>query len=203
MPENPATWCRRMTELTGDYHYYQLTEMWSKNMFDVVFDRVIGHEGGFQKDPKDRGNWTSGKCGVGELKGTKFGLAAMTYPHLDIEKITQAQAKAIYFEEWWVALKMDAYPSALAYQMFDASINHGSGRAIQFVQRAVGVKDDGILGPKTMKTINAMDINDVLMLFIAERLQYFTEVKTWDTYGKGWARRMVQNLRYGAQDNGV
>lgn len=172
-------------------------------MFDVVFDRVISHEGGFQKDSRDRGNWTSGVVGQGELKGTKFGLAAMTYPHLDIEELTVSQAKAIYYEDWWVALKMDSYPSAMSYQMFDASVNHGSGRAIQFVQRAVGVKDDGILGPKTLKAISAMNINDVLMLFIAERLQYFTEVKTWDAYGKGWTRRMVQNLRYGAQDNGV
>ena len=64
-----------------------------------------------------------------------------------------------------------------------------------------GTKDDGVLGPKTMKATTAMDINDVLMLFIAERLQYFTEVKTWKTYCTGWTRRMVQNLRYAAQDN--
>lgn len=170
-------------------------------MFNKVFDRVIGHEGGFQADPKDRGNWTSGVVGQGELKGTKFGLAAMTYPHLDIKNLTVDQAKAIYFEDWWVALKMDSYPPALAYQMFDAAVNHGSGRAIQFLQRAVGTKDDGILGPKTMKATAAININDVLMLFIAERLQYFTEVKTWDIYGKGWTRRMVQNLRYAAEDS--
>ena len=69
-------------------------------MFNKVFDRVIGHEGGFQADPKDRGNWTSGVVGQGELKGTKFGLAAMTYPHLDIKNLTVDQAKAIYFEDW-------------------------------------------------------------------------------------------------------
>ena len=170
-------------------------------MFDTVFDRVIGHEGGVQNDKRDRANWTSGKCGVGELKGTKFGLSAMTYPHLDIENLTVSQAKAIYYEDWWVALKMDTYPYAMSYQMFDAAINHGSCRAIQFVQRAVNVKDDGILGPKTMKAISAMDINDVLMLFIAERLQYFTEVKTWKEYCTGWTRRMVTNLRYAALDS--
>ena len=39
-------------------------------MFEKSFGRVFRNEGGFQKDPKDRGNWTSGKVGVGELKGT-------------------------------------------------------------------------------------------------------------------------------------
>lgn len=172
-----------------------------KELFDKVFDRVIGHEGGFQADPKDRGNWTSGVIGQGELKGTKFGLAAMTYPHLDIKNITVDQAKAIYFEDWWLPLKLDMYHPAMSFQIFDASVNHGSGRAVQFLQRAVGAKDDGILGPKTLKEIAKIQNDDLLLLFIAERLQYFTEVKTWDVYGKGWSRRMVQNLRYAAQDN--
>ena len=64
--------------------------------FDNAFDRVIGHEGGFTDDPLYRGNWTSGVCGVGECKGTKYGLAAMTYPILDIRNLTLNQAKDIY-----------------------------------------------------------------------------------------------------------
>ena len=66
------------------------------DMFDVIFDRVLGHEGGFQADPRDRGNWTGGEVGKGELKGTKYGLAAMTYPELDIPALTLAEAEAIY-----------------------------------------------------------------------------------------------------------
>ena len=169
--------------------------------FDICFDRVLGHEGGFQNDPLDRANWTSGTCNVGKCNGTKYGLAAMTYPTLDIRNLTLSQAKDIYKRDWWDKLGMDKYPSALAYQMFDASINHGSGRAIQFVQKAVGTKADGIIGSKTLAAIDALDKNDLLLLFLAERLQYFTEVKTWKTYCTGWTRRVVQNLRYAAEDN--
>ena len=169
--------------------------------FDNAFDRVIGHEGGFQDDVRDRANWTSGTCGVGECKGTKYGLAAMTYPTLDIRNLTLDQARAIYKRDWWDKLGMDKYPPALAYQMFDAAINHGSGRAIQFLQKAVGTTADGIIGSKTLAAIAAIDINDLLLLFLAERLQYFTEVKTWKTYCTGWTRRVVQNLRYAAEDN--
>ena len=39
--------------------------------FDLSFDRVVGHEGGLSLDRNDRGNWTSGKIGVGSLNGTK------------------------------------------------------------------------------------------------------------------------------------
>ena len=169
--------------------------------FDNAFDRVIGHEGGFTDDPLDRGNWTSGTCNVGKCNGTKYGLAAMTYPTLDIRNLTLSQAKDIYKRDWWDKLGMDKYPPALSYQMFDAAINHGSGRAIQFLQKAVGTTADGVIGPKTLTAVYSKDKNDLLLLFLAERLQYFTEVKTWKTYCTGWTRRVVQNLRYAAEDN--
>ena len=44
--------------------------------FDEAFDRLISHEGGYSEDPRDSGNWTGGAQGVGQLKGTKFGIAS-------------------------------------------------------------------------------------------------------------------------------
>lgn len=170
-------------------------------MFDKVFIRVIGHEGGFQDMHHDRGSWTSGKVGEGELKGTKFGLAAMTYPDLDIKNLTIEQAKAIYFEDWWHPLKMDKFRPAMQYQFFDAAINHGAHNASKMLQRAIGVKDDGVIGAITIAAKDKLDINDLLMLFIAERIKFFTRVKTFDKYGKGWMNRMALNLELAAKDN--
>jgi lysozyme family protein len=170
-------------------------------MFDTAFDRVIGHEGGFQDMHHDRGNWTSGKVGVGELKGTKFGLSAMTYPDYDIKNLTIEQAKAIYFEDWWIELGMERFRPAMQYQMFDAAINHGMRNASKMVQRAVGAKDDGAIGKNTMKAIKAKSVDDLLLLFISERIAFFTKVKTFDKYGKGWMNRMAGNLKLAAEDN--
>lgn len=170
------------------------------NTFDLCFDRVIGHEGGFQKNPGDRGNWTSGKVNVGKLVGTKFGLAAMTYPDLDIPNLTVDQAKAIYYRDWWVKLDMELFKPALSYQMFDAAINHGMHNASAMLQRAVGTPDDGALGPVTKRALDLMTLDDILMCFLAERLDFMTYVGTWDTFGKGWARRIALNLKLAAQD---
>lgn len=169
--------------------------------FETTFNRTIGHEGKFQANPKDRGNWTSGKEGVGELKGTKWGLAAMTYPDLDIANITLEQAKEIYYNDWWLKLKMERWPNVMKYQMFDAAFNHGTGRANQFIQFAVHVKDDGIIGPKTIAAVNMTDHNDIVMRFLAKRLRYFTEVKAWKEFSKGWTLRVAQCLEYAAEDN--
>ena len=169
--------------------------------FILSFDRVIGHEGLFQNDRDDRGNWTSGKIGVGELKGTKFGIAAMTYPHLDIKNLTKEDAKEIYYKDWWIKLGMDKFRPALSYQMFDAAINHGMHNATKMLQRAAGSIDDGIIGPNTMKAVKALEINDALFLFLAERLEFFTNIRTFNKYGRGWSRRVAGNLRLAAQDN--
>ena len=169
--------------------------------FETTFSRTIGHEGKFQANPKDRGNWTGGKEGVGELKGTKWGLAAMTYPHLDIANITLEQAKEIYFNVWWLKIKMDCWPNVMKYQMFDAAFNHGTGRANQFLQFAARVKDDGVIGPKTITAVNMTDPNDLVLRFLAKRLRYFTEVKTWAEFSRGWSLRVAQCLEYAAEDN--
>jgi lysozyme family protein len=169
-------------------------------LFEKCFDRVIGHEGRFQDLPNDRGNWTGGKVGSGTLKGTKFGISAMTYPHEDIEGMTEERAKQIYYKDWWVKLGMDQFKPALSYQMFDAAINHGMSNATKMLQRAVGVPDDGIIGRVTKRGIDIMTLDDVLMCFLAERLDYMTYIGTWQTFGKGWARRIALNLKIAAED---
>lgn len=166
-----------------------------------AFDRVIGHEGGFQNDPNDPGNWTKGKIGQGELKGTKFGIAAASYPHVDIENLTLDQAKIIYYNDWWKKLNMSRFRPAMAYQMFDAAINHGSHNANRMLQRAVGVKDDGIIGPITMAAYREISIDNCLLRFLAERLEFFTRLNNFDKFGRGWSRRTAHNLRIAAEDN--
>src|SRR5690606_22248463 len=168
--------------------------------FDEAFERLIGHEGKFTSGPKDKGNWTSGRVGVGELKGTKYGISAMTYPHLDIKNLTLEEAKQIYLRDFWLRAASDQYDGAIAYQVFDAAVNHGIGNAIRFLQRAVGVADDGVIGNETMKALRAMTVTDVLARFNAARLTFYTKLSTWPTFGRGWARRVAGNLNYGADD---
>ena len=168
--------------------------------FDQAFDRLIKPEGAFTNDPKDAGNWTSGRCGVGLLKGTKFGIAANTYGHLDIENLTLAQAKEIYLRDFWSVLGDKAHP-AVKYQFFDAIVNHGAGNAWRILQRAVRVADDGQWGKVSQAALDAMDHNDQLMRFIGMRLKFWASLKKFDTFGRGWTNRGADNLLFAAEDN--
>ena len=169
--------------------------------FENAFERLIGHEGGYSTDRNDPGNWTGGKVGSGTLKGTKYGIAANTYPSLDIKNLTIEQAKAIYKKDWWDKLGADQLHPSIVYQLWDFAVNAGKNRAIRELQQAVGVPDDGIIGPKTIAAVNAKDVNDALMLLVSERLRFYTSLPKWSTYGKGWTNRVAENLKYAVQDN--
>ena len=169
--------------------------------FDQAFERLIGHEGKFTNDRQDRGNWTTGVIGKGELKGTKYGISAMTYPDLDIKNLTLVQAKKIYNRDWWDKINADQINPALVFQVWDFAINAGMGTAKRKLQLAVGVLDDGIIGNLTIQAINKAELNDILLKFNAERLKYYTSLSTWPRYGKGWTLRVAGQLNYAAVDN--
>jgi lysozyme family protein len=166
--------------------------MGEKLNFDQIFERCMGHEGGYVNHPKDPGgetNWGITKNTA--LANSYFGA---------MKSLTRNQAKEIYRKAYWERAKCAQYNSAIGFQMFDAAVNHGIGNAIRILQRAVGVADDGKVGSYTLGAINEKSIDDVLVLFNAERLEFYAKLKTFDDFGRGWTRRVASNLRYAAGD---
>ncbi len=127
--------------------------------------------------------------------GTKFGISAASYPHLDIMNLTMTDAMTIYYNDFWLKLQLDAYPAALTFQVFDAAVNHGIPRAIKLVQNAIKTTADGVVGPKTLAALKAIDVNDLLMLFLANRLSFMVACDGWSAYGGGWANRIAPMCR--------
>ena len=160
--------------------------------FDTAFDRLIGHEGGYVDHPDDPGGQTN--WGVTIAVARASGYAG---PMRDMPRGT---AKAIYRTQYWEKVRADSMPFAVAFQVFDAAVNHGTRQAAKFLQRAAGVADDGAIGPQTLAAVQDREPAALLFLFNAEREQFYTDLKTWPSFGKGWSRRVVANLRYAAKD---
>lgn len=168
--------------------YDQAAAAPGKPAFDLAFDRLMGHEGGYTPGDGDPG---------GE---TKWGISKRSYPHLDIAELSREDAREIYLRDFWQRGRMDDLDPALSFQVFDFAVNSGIETAIRKLQAAAGVADDGHVGPVTIAALKAKGASDMVMLFAAERLDFWTRLSTWARFGKGWARRVAQNLRYGAED---
>lgn len=160
--------------------------------FDQAFERLIGHEGGYVNHPDDPGGETM--YGI-----TKRVAVANGYKGSMIN-LTLATAKDIAKREYWLPCKADSFGGAIGFQLFDMAYNHGVSVSARLLQRAVGVKDDGVIGPATVAATNKLDELAVVCLINAKRIRFYTSISTWATFGKGWANRVAGNLEYGVSD---
>ncbi|MCC5855138.1 MAG: glycoside hydrolase family 108 protein [Idiomarina sp.] len=162
------------------------------NAFTAIFDRVIAHEGGYVDHPSDPGGATN--FGITERTAREYGYAGK------MEDLTLTHAKDIYYRGYWKRSGADSYHPAIGFQVFDAAVNHGIGNAIRMLQRAAGVADDGIVGPITQAAIKETDQALLIKRFAAERLDFYSKLRHFDQFGRGWTRRVAENLRHAAQD---
>lgn len=151
--------------------------------FDEAFEILIGHEGGYVNNPADPG---------GE---TRFGISKRSYPEIDIKGLTLNQAKFIYRRDYWDKAGCPDLPPALAFDVFDGAVNSGVNRSIKWLQEAAGATIDGVMGKQTMQAVKALHPATVQARYNGVRLEFMTDLATWKDFGKGWARRIAQNLQ--------
>lgn len=158
--------------------------------FLTAFKDVVGLEGGYDRNPNDRGNYTPG----GTLKGTKFGISARSYPDLDIPNLTLDQAQAIYFEDYWSVILADQLPSAIALLVFDDAVNSGVRPAVKRVQALVEETRDGRMGPITLGVVwdivRRKGVPELVVELLASRIRDDAALTAWNTFGLGWSRRL-------------
>lgn len=165
-------------------------------IWNKAFEMVIGNEGGYTNISADKGNWTSGKIGIGELKGTKYGISAMCYPHLDIPNLTLEQARDIYHKDYWCRYKCDCLPDAVGLVLFDSVVNSSAKRMIKILQQCLGVSADGIIGNQTIGACNRLPLKKIINEFLDKRLDYLMSLKDWKHFGNGWANRIKHVREY-------
>ena len=154
--------------------------------FDEAFDTLIGHEGGYVNHPNDPGGAT--RWGVTERVARAHGY---TGPMRDFPR---DQAKAIYRKSYWEPVKADQLPKHIRFDVFDGAVNSDVERSIKWLQQAVGTSSDGDIGPKTLAAVAAENPERISKRYNGHRLAFMTNLTTWPSFGKGWARRIAANL---------
>jgi lysozyme family protein len=157
--------------------------------FDRAFDALLGNEGEYSNNPKDSGGETN--FGITAAVARAYGYNG------SMRDMPVSTAKAIYRAKYWLK-QFDDMPYAVAFQVFDGAVNSGVGQSVKWLQRAVGVKDDGIIGPLTMAAIGKTDPLAIVIRYNAARLTFLTDLAAWPTFGRGWTNRIAGNLNKAA-----
>lgn len=151
--------------------------------FDQAFDELLKHEGGYVNHKDDKGGAT--RYGVTEAVAREVGYRG------DMRDLPLDLAKRIYQDRYWHAVKAEQLPAQVRYLVFDAAVNSGVGQAARWLQRAVGVKDDGVIGPQTLLALNQADPEALARRYLSQRLRFMSGLANWPAFGRGWARRIA------------
>lgn len=165
--------------------------------FETAIKITLVHEGGFQKNPNDHANWSSGEIGVGELIGTKYGITALDMPGVDIENITVEQAVEYYREHYWKPLYSQIDSQMVANKLFDLGVLFGVGVTVAIMQETLSdfhVHVDGVFGDETLGAINQSDETSLLKAFegnmTTHAFNLVNEKPVLAQFLRGWCRRI-------------
>ena len=159
--------------------------------WDDVFALLIGaSEGGYSNNPADPGGETM--WGI-----TKRVALANGYTG-EMKDLPLATAKGIAKAQYWDTHLCDQLPIAVAYQVFDSAFN--GGHPVQWLQQAVGVTADGVMGALTVGAVRTSVPAVVVMKFCAYHAQYYASLQK-QTFADGWLNRIATNLLIGAQNS--
>lgn len=152
----------------------------TENNFNNVMTQIFQHEGGYVNDPRDAG---------GE---TNMGISKRAHPMVDIKNLTRSTAKTLYRRDYWEPVRGGQMPDGLDLVAMDGAVNSGVSRGSKWVQKGLGVKMDGKIGPKTVEAASS-DLGGVgvIQRACAARMGFLRGLKVWSVYKGGWSTRVA------------
>jgi lysozyme family protein len=151
--------------------------------FDQAIRELLHHEGSYSDHIADPGGRTM--YGITEMVAREIGYRG------EMRELPLDLAKRIYLERYWKPISADDLPPEIRYAVFDAAVNSGVGQSVIWLQRALNVQMDGIIGPVTIRAAYAADPYLLRAKILATRLKFMSNLTTWPSFGRGWSRRIA------------
>lgn len=156
--------------------------------FERSLQKVLIHEGGFVHLKADPGGATN--QGVTQAVYDTY-RRTIGAPKRSVKLLEKHERDDIYRSRYWSLIKGDSLPVGVSYVVFDGAVNSGVSQSVKWLQRALGINADGVIGPQTINAAKDHPNHDRLIADICDRRMAFLKaLKTWSTFGKGWAARV-------------
>ena len=154
--------------------------------FQQCLALVLKAEGGYVDDPRDPGGATN----LGVTLATWEQYVGHAVDKDTIRSLGPMDVAPLYQSRFWNVARCDELPLGVDYAVFDSAVNSGVSQAVKFIQRALNVTADGIIGAQTIAAASQREPSELIEQVCEERLQFLQSLNTWPTFGKGWQRRV-------------
>ncbi|MGN8152543.1 glycoside hydrolase family 108 protein [Agrobacterium sp. 22094] len=149
---------------------------------------TLKSEGGNVDDKRDPGGRTS--RGIIQTVYDTY-RRTRKLPLRDVWTATEDEVADIYRTQYADKLRFDDLPVGVDFVVFDAGVNSGVSRGAKWLQSALGVSSDGVVGAKTIAAASAVDPVKLIKSVCANRLSFVRSLTTlFKTFGKGWTSRI-------------
>ena len=156
--------------------------------FETCLKLMLEHEGGYVNHKLDPG----GRTNHGVTQRVWEEWVGHEVDEKQMRALTHEMVAPLYKRKYWDAVRADDLVAGVDYCVFDVAVNSGPGRAIKFLQSSVGVTADGGFGPATLAAVTKEDPTRLIEMYCAKRLEFLQSLKTFETFGKGWSRRVQE-----------
>ena len=156
--------------------------------FETCLKLMLAHEGGFSNHSQDPGGMTN----LGVTKRVWEEWTGHEVDEKQMRALTPETVAPLYKRKYWDACRADELLDGVDYAVFDVAVNSGVGRAVKLLQSCVGATPDGGFGSITMALTKKQDPARLIELYCAKRLEFLQSLKTFETFGKGWSRRVAE-----------
>lgn len=163
--------------------------------WDEAMAIELKFEGGKDDDPIDPG----GRTNQGIIQRVyasyrkKKGL-----PPQDVFKMLDSERDEIYYNNYGRLVRYDELPPGVNLVVLDGGVNSGPAQSIKWLQRALGLAADGVLGDRTLEAvINHPDHDKLIANICDQRMRFLKALKTFYHFGKGWTSRVNQLKKIG------
>ena len=152
---------------------------------------VLRWEGGYVNHPADPGGATN--KGVTQKVYSDW-LRRHGRADADVRNLSDADMAAIYEDGYWTPAHCQELPSPLDQVQFDTAVNMGVGRAVRFLQEAVGAAVDGGFGSGTRQCVEQADSAAALGRYLDIRERFYRNLvddkPDLGVFLKGWLNRL-------------
>jgi len=158
-----------------------------KDNWKRSFELMLKSEGGYISHPQDPG----GRTNLGVTQRVWEQWVGRESNEKEMRSLTPAMVEPLYKRKYWDVCRCDDLPEGLDYLVFDFAVNAGPGRSIKILQTAVGTTPDGVIGPKTLAAVRAIDPHELIEKFSVAKTEFYESLPTFPTFGRGWLNRVA------------